>query len=175
MLEEFVSFFMICHTLPPPPCEQCKHEVLEGWEPKEVIWEKDAANKKDDATQHKASSTLDNNQIKRGQLDNHCSYCKTEGYDNLWSSCKCHNWNHPNYCKPIGSFTQRPWDQAPQDGKDNCDRGKHCCEAAITIVMTEEIAATIMLTTLDAIVFIPILVLFPVLLNHIVRLMMDIT
>lgn len=57
MLEDFVTFFQICHTSDAPLCKQCKHDAAERQEHKEANKEKDTADKTHTAAQCKGLLT----------------------------------------------------------------------------------------------------------------------
>ncbi len=104
-------------------------------ERKEANQGKEFANKKRDTAQCKNSTSHNHNNVSKcAQQENICHSCKSDRCDALLQSFAFHNWNNPDYIKPMGSYTNCPWDQASQDCEGACDRCKCHCSFSRKIV-----------------------------------------
>lgn len=84
IVENFITFFWICHGIDAPLLEQQKSEALERNGCNE-------AKKENAAAWWKTSLSHDEICSKQAQSKNHCHYCINKRYDILWNSYKHHN------------------------------------------------------------------------------------
>ncbi len=99
-MDKFVDFFQTCHPTDQPVYKQCQCKAAVKGNARRLTKSRMLLI----ATNCK--NTLNNNLVPCSNCvcqENYWCTCKDSVYDMLWQSCTCHNWNHLDYCKPLGS------------------------------------------------------------------------